>query len=207
MGYIAGISVLLIVSVLTGFVKSRNTPTIKSGPLGISLYSTSIDSLSRSEINLLLSRLENEEPPESVMGAMCYAPMGQPSSAEYVCPICSEKTIYGSSYASFIDRELSGCSRLVESINLNTDFEVSLDERLYCDFCSPDSTNESPALLLHVLYENGDEVINRISISDLRMLDSFVHGNLFYLTFNDGQQPLKAHADRMRTLLGYDEEL
>ena len=207
MWYIVPLCAVLIVSTVFGISKNRDRTNAKSGSLNLYVNSPSIGSQSRSDINLLLSRLENEEPPESVMGAMCYAPMGQPSSAEYVCPICSEKTIYGSSYASFIDRELSGCSRLVESINLNTDFEVSLDERLYCDFCSPDSTNESPALLLHVLYENGDEVINRISISDLRMLDSFVHGNLFYLTFNDGQQPLKAHADRMRTLLGYDEEL
>lgn len=207
MWYIAAISVLLIVSTVFGITKNRDRVNAKSGILNISTYSPSLTSLSRSEINLLLSRLENEEPPESVMGAMCYGPAMQPSSAEYVCPICSEKTLYGSSYASLIDRELSGGRRIVESINLNTDFEVSLDEELFCDFCSPDSTNQDPALLLRVEYQNGDEFVNRISISDLRMLESFVHGSLFYMTSNDSQRPLKDYADRMRTLLGFEEEI
>ena len=206
MGYIAGITVLLIISVLTGFVKSRNTPIIKSGLSGISLNSQSLGSLSRAEINLLLARLEFTEPPESVMGAMCYSPRMQPTAAEYICPVCGEKTLYNFSYAAFIDWELSGCRRLVESINLNTDFEVSLDEQLFCDFCSPDSDEENRTVLLRVLYDNGDEIVNAVSIGDLRMLDSFVQGNLYYLTSNDGQQPLKNHADRMRTLLGLEEE-
>ena len=207
MWYIAALSALLIVSTVFGITKNRGSANDKSGTMGISLNYPSIGSLSRSEINLLLSNLENEEPPESVMGAMCYAPMMQPSSAEYVCPVCSEKTLYGSSYASFIDWELSGCRRLVDSINLYTDFEVSLDEELFCDFCSQDSSGEDPALLLRVVYENGDKFVNRISISDLRMLDSFVHGYLFYQTSNDGQYPLKDYADRMRTLLGFEVEL
>ncbi len=207
MGYIAGVTLLLIVSVFTGIVKSRNTPIRKSGFLGISLNSPSMGSLSRTETNLLLARLEKTEPPESVMGAMCYSPRMEPASAEYICPVCGEKTLYDYSYSAFIDWELAGCRRLAESINMNTDFEVSLDERPFCDFCSPDYDDESRTILLRVVYDNGDEIVNSVSISDLGMLDSFLQGNLFYLTSNDGQYPLKDHADRLRTLLGFEVEL
>lgn len=207
MWYIVAISALLIVSTAFGITKNRDRANAKSGILNISINSPSLTSLSRSEINLLLSRLENEEPPESVMGAMCYAPMMEPSSAEYVCPVCSEKTLYGSSYASLIDWELAGGRRIVESINLNTDFEVILDEELFCDFCTENPTGEDPALLLRIVYENGDEFVNRITITDLRMLDSFVQGNLYYVTSNDSQRPLQDYSERMRTLLGFEEEL
>ena len=207
MGYVAGFCVLLIVSVLTGIVKSRIAPNAKSGFLGISLNSPSIGSLSRTDTNLLLARLEKTEPPESIMGAMCYSPRMEPASAEYICPVCGEKTLYDYSYSAFIDWELSGCRRLADSINMNTDFEVSLDETSFCDFCSPDSDDDSRTILLRVVYDSGDEIVNSVSMNDLRMLDSFLQGNLFYLTSNDGQYPLKDHADRLRTLLGFELEL
>lgn len=205
MWYIAGVSALIIVSAVAGIARNRSSLETKpvSTKSGIGLYS--IRSLSRSEINLLLSRLENEKPPEAVMGAMCYGPMMLPATAEYICPSCGEKTVYDSSFASFIEWELAGCRRMADNINLNTDFDVVLDESLFCDFCSQEAA-ETPVLLLKVINEDGVEVANRITIRDLRMLESFLEGNLYYSTSNDSQRPLQDYADRMRILLGLEEE-
>jgi len=44
--------------------------------------------------------------------------------------------------------------------------------------------------------------VNRVSISDLRKLDSFLQGRLYWVTDNDGQEPLKEDAELIRELLG-----
>ena len=202
MWYVAGFSILLVVSAFTGIVKNRGFVRSKSGVVDSIL----LRSLSRVQVNILLARLENEPPPESTMGAMCYSPVRAPLSANYVCPDCGEKTLYDSSWAAAIDWELPSCRRFVESINENTDFEVELNESLFCDFCSPDSASLSDnlSLLLEVTHENGETVVNPVTITDLRMLDSFLQGNLYYSTSNDAQNPLQGHSDRIRTLLGLE---
>lgn len=205
MWYAAVIIALVIVSTAAGMARNRKNEEARpvTKQIGTGIYSNR--ALSRTEINLLLSKLEFNEPPAVVMGAMCYAPMGLPSSADYICPDCGENTVYGSSMTSFIDWELAGCRRMADNINLNTDFDIVLDESLFCDFCSPE-TAETPILLLRVVNEDGDEIVNRITILDLRMLDSFLHGNLYYFTSNDSQRPLQDYAERMRTLLGFEIE-
>jgi len=56
-----------------------------------------------------------------------------------------------------------------------------------------------------VVYGNGTEVVNTISITDLLMLDSFLQGNLYY-TSNDGEMPLQNNSGRMRELPGFEKE-
>ncbi len=205
MWYAAVIIVLVIVSTAAGFVRNKKNEETRPGTehVGTGIYS--YRALSRTEINLLLSKLEFTEPPEVVMGAMCYAPMMLPSSADYICPDCGEKTVYDSSFSSFIDWEIAGCRRMADNINLNTEFDVVLDESRFCDFCSQE-TAETPVLLLKVINEDGDEIINRITIMDLRMLESFLQGNLYYLSSNDSQRPLQDYGERMRTILGLEKE-
>ncbi len=198
MWYVAGFSVLLVVSAFTGIMKNKGFIGSKSGVVDSLL----LRSLSRNQVNILLARLENEPPPASTMGAMCYSPVMAPTSADYICPDCGEKTLYDYSHAAFIEWELPGCRRFVESINENTDFEVKLDESLFCDFCTPDSDGLS--LLLEVTHENGETVVNAVTITDLRMLDSFLQGNLYYSTSNDAQYPLQDYSERIRTLLGLE---
>ncbi|MEA3266267.1 MAG: hypothetical protein U9P42_04920 [Candidatus Fermentibacteria bacterium] len=204
MWYAAAIIALVIVSTAAGMARNKKNEGTRSGTQLAETGIYSYRALSRTEINLLLSKLELTEPPEPVMGAMCYAPMALPSSTEYICPICGEKTIYDSSFASFIDWELASCRRMADNINLNTEFDVLLDESLFCDFCSQE-TAETPVLLLKVINEDGDEITNRITIVDLRMLESFLQGNLYYLTSNDSQRPLQDYGERMRILLGLEE--
>lgn len=49
--------------------------------------------LSVAQVNFLLARLESEEPPTQTMGVMCYEAMILPSVAEYICPVCGDKTL------------------------------------------------------------------------------------------------------------------
>ncbi len=214
MWYAAGACVVLIIPAVAGYARIRPGAGSKSITSLDALTSSTIAeimpeslmSLSVEQVNFLLSRLEKEEPPQSTMGAMCYQAMAPPATAEYICPVCGEKTLYSDSQTAFIEWELEGCRRLAESINSNTDFEIFLDEGLFCDYCSPDTGEENPEILLRVIYESDMEVVNRVSVIDLMMLDSFLQGNLFYTTSNDAQMPMQNYAGRMRELLGLEEE-
>lgn len=214
MWYVAGACAVVLLSAVAGL--SRNKPVSEQKsmtPLNVLTSASIADitsevliTLSVAQVNILLTRLENEEPPEQTMGAMCYEAMAAPEVAEYICPVCSEKTMYNYSQTAFINWELEGCRRMVESINSNTNFEITLDEALFCDFCTPDAGMEEPELILQVHCRNGDVVRNNVSINDLRMLDSFLQRNLYYTTSNDAQLPLQNHADRIRELLGLKDE-
>ncbi|MEN8207797.1 MAG: hypothetical protein ABFR50_00950 [Candidatus Fermentibacteria bacterium] len=201
MWYLVAAVVLLATSGVYGFTKLRNDGVGKSSPVSRVFNSLTIKSLTMDQVNTLLARLEIEEPPDPVRGAMCYEAMAYPLVAEYICPACGEKTIYTDFQTGFIEWELQGCRRLVESINEYTEFEVSLDETLFCDFCS-DSSTEEPAILLRVASTDTTDTVNSVSIHDLRILDSFLQGNLYYLTGNESQFPLQDCSDLIRQLLG-----
>ena len=201
MWYIVAAVALLATSGVYGFSRLRNDGAAKSHFADRVFDRITIKSLSMDQINILLAKLEIEEPPEPVMGAMCYEAMAYPLVAEYICPVCGEKTIYNDSQTGFIEWELQGCRRMVDTINEYTEFDISLDETLFCDFCS-ESSDEEPVLLLRVASTDSTETVNRISIHDLRILESFLQGTLYYTTSNDGQQPLQDYSERIRELLG-----
>ncbi|MFA6619449.1 MAG: hypothetical protein WCT23_10335 [Candidatus Neomarinimicrobiota bacterium] len=201
MWYIAAAGIVLA-GTLAGVVKSRGTGFIKEdNPFSRIIISAAIKPLSMEQVNFLLARLEKEEPPEPVFGAMCYEMMAAPVVAEYICPVCGEKTLYEDYRATFIEWELQGARRLAESIDAGTEFNVTLDETLFCDYCSEDSQDE-PSLLLRVTSEDGTEISSRVSLTDLRKLDSFLQGRLYWLTDNDSQEPLQDDGDRIREILG-----
>jgi len=204
MWYITAAAMMLVVSSAFGLSKLRNSGVVKSQLIHRMFDNINLGSLSMSEINTLLARLERTEQPEPVMGAMCYEAMAYPDVAEYICPECGEKTIYSDSRTAFIEWELQGCRRMVDSINALTEFNVSLDETLLCDFCS-ESIEDEPAVLLRVSSSDSTETVNSVSVLDLRMLESFLQGNLFYTTFNDGEEPLQDYSGRIRELLGVSD--
>jgi hypothetical protein len=168
------------------------------------LDSVTLNSLTMEQVNGLLARLQLQEPPEPVMGAMCYEAMAYPAVAEYICPVCGEKTIYEDYSTPFIEWELQGCRRMVESINELTEFQVTLDETMFCSHCTPDREGD-PVLLLRVASTDSTEIVNSVTVHDLRLLESFLQGRLYYLTENDGQMPLRDYEDRLRELLGVPE--
>lgn len=201
MWYILGAVLVVGVSTVLGFGRTGGSGVLKSGSGTGAVVGISFQSLSLAEVDALLDRLESMEPPERVMGAMCYAPMAYPEVAEYVCPVCGEKTLYNGTQCAMIEWELPGMRRMAQSIDSLTDFSVLLDESQFCHFCS-DTDADVPATLLRVSTSDSTEVVNRVSSMDLRMLEGFLHGNLYYLTSNDSQEPLRDHSDRIRQLLG-----
>lgn len=201
MWYIAGALLLLAATGVLGLGRSGSGSLRGFQVLEKMLDRADLGSLSMEQVNALLARLELREPPEPVMGAMCYEAMAYPAVADYVCPVCGEKTIYEVTHTGFIEWELPGCRRMAASINGLTEFEIILDETMFCRFCS-EETEENPRLLLRVASTDSFETVNDISIPDLRMLESFLQGHLYYVTANDSQIPLREHADRIRELLG-----
>ncbi len=207
---VAGVCTLVVLSAVAGLNRNRAKTECKSfeslEPVVSSVIAEfspkKLLAMSPTQINVLLARLDAEEAPGITMGAMCYDIASPPELAEYTCPVCGEKTLYDISQSSFITRELEGCRRMAESINEYTDFEITLDEGLFCDFCSADAEGENPTLILRVIHANGFQVLNEVSVTDLRMLDSFLQGNLSYWTDTEARYPLKEYTVRMRDLLG-----
>ncbi len=197
---VAAVAGIALTGAVAGTIRTRS-----SGGSSMPLNADSIRKLSLDEINLLLARLENEEAPEVVQGAMCYRVAGPPSVAEYICPVCGEKTIYDDDQTGFIEFRLETARRLAESINTSTEFDVILDEALYCSHCSEAST-ENACLILRVRTAEGEDISNTVSVTDLRMLDSFLKGELSWVTETDSRIPLRENADRMRRLLGLSEQ-
>jgi len=205
MWYLAAAAVIIIAGGWAGFSKGRHwSPPKEAGVMGNILNSADLGPLTVEQVNYLLSRLETQEPPEPVFGAMCYEAMAAPEVAEYICPVCGEKTIYSNYDTVFIEWELQGARRLADTIQSNTQFDVALDETLFCDFCSGGS-DEDPRLMLRVVLDDGEEIVNAVSLTELRKLDSFLRGRLYWVTSNDGQEPLQEDTDLIRRLLGITE--
>ena len=164
--------------------------------------SSAIKSMSRDEVSRLLERIAGEKEPEFVMGAMCYAVMAMPEVAEYVCPVCGEKTVYGSEHAATIQWGLSTARSIVDAIRSSSELDVVLDESGFCSRCAPDSVE--PGLRLVVTYEDGTTSVAGVTSDDLRMLAGVLSGELYYLTSNDSRSPLAPNIERMRSILGIE---
>ncbi len=155
----------------------------------------------RAGIGRLLARVELEEAPEFVMGAMCYAPAAFPERAEYICPVCGGRTLYGSPHAHFIQRELDTMRRMTAALEGNGYFQAFLEEDL-CAACHPGL--EFPAVSLVLVYEEGDTVRTQANPDDLRMLNGLLRDGLAYTTDNDSRVALKNGLERLRTILGME---
>jgi hypothetical protein len=173
--------------------------------LGRGMNLSDLETLSTEELGVLLERLERETAPEPVMGAMCYAAAMYPEVAEYVCPVCGEKTLYTDYNTEFVEWELQGCRRLFGEIEAVVEMEIELDETQFCQYCSGGEI-ESPMLVLRITRDDGTVISNPVGQLDLMLLESFVKGRLFYYTWNDGQEPLRPHVDRIATLLGIEAD-
>ncbi len=163
-------------------------------------------SMNRDEIFRMLSRVEKMEEPAPVMGAMCYEPVAMPFVAEYVCPVCGEKTVYSRSDDSYYSiTGLYETRALFATLDSVSTLEMTLDETSLCSACSADS-DSTHALLLRVTWEDERTCAAPVTAEDLRMLIGFMSGRLDYETVNEGTLPLRQNLDRIREILGMDEE-
>lgn len=164
-----------------------------------------VKSLSKVKLLEMLANIESQDAPLPKMGAMCYEVAAPPQRVEYVCPICSEKTLYTDDNTYVISMDLQTCRREIEQIKKISELEITLDESTYCRKCSPDV--KKPALVLNIKYADGTTHTKKdVSSHHLRVLRDFLKGNLSYETFNDGTYPLKNEAPRLRRLLGLENK-
>jgi len=203
MPYALIFALLLTAAAALGAVRLRTKQDNAVNVPGIEVGLSDLGSISWGEVEILLDRLESEKLPKAVMGAMCYGAALYPEVAEYTCPACGEMTEYTNNQTQFIEWELQGCRRLFDSISGAAEMDLVLDETRFCSFCTP-GEGETPSLYLLVTLEDGTVVSNQIGQHDLMLLDGFLGGRLYYITWNDGQEPLQPHADRIRTLLGIE---
>lgn len=186
---------------------ARRTPS-KEGDGGNILPSVDepeLLELDEKELMAIIDRVRVAEEPEPVMGAMCYEPIAMPQVAEYVCPACGEKTTYHGSVARLIEFDLPEARRLMGEITTVSNLELELDESQFCAACGSEA-DSLPEMVLRVRYEDGSEHASEVSVTDLRMLRGLLRGQLYYLTFNDAQRPLKPHLPHLRQLLGLPPE-
>lgn len=156
---------------------------------------------SKKQILEQLSKLENQEAPPSKMGAMCYSMAEPPEVAEYVCPVCGEKTYYSRDHAVFVAWEIVASRREFQNLQKYTDI-CSLDESSFCASCCPDATDYS--LKLTITYPDGSQVVSSSVNSDtFRILRDFFQGKSSYTTSTDGSRPLKSELRTLRNLLLY----
>lgn len=154
----------------------------------------------REDIRRLLERVELEEAPEYVPGAMCYGPMAHPERAEYVCPVCGERTLYGSPEAGFLQNDLQSMRRMAEGLSETGFFEALLEET-YCSFCHP---GDQGCVRLVIVYEEGDTVRTVVNSQDLMMIQGLLRGGLVFRSDRDALLPLKDRVERLRTILGME---
>ncbi len=205
MPYAIVLALLLAAATALGAVRHVTRQGNALNVLGIEVKLSDLGSVSWDEVDTLLNRLQSQEEPDPVMGAMCYSIAAYPEVAEYICPVCGEKTEYSTYDTQFTEWELQGSRRLFDSISAATELDMVLDETRFCGFCTP-FEYETPGLYLVLTREDGTVVSNQVTEHDLMILESFLMGRLYYITWNDGQEPLKPYAERIRELLGLPAE-
>lgn len=154
----------------------------------------------REDIRRLLERVELEEAPAYVPGAMCYGPMAHPERAEYICPVCGERTLYGSPEAWFLQNDIHNMRRMAEGLSETGYFEAFLEET-FCSFCNP---GVQGSVRLVIVYEEGDTVKTVVNLQDLSMIQGLLRGGLVFPGGTDDLLPLKDRVDRLRTILGIE---
>jgi len=205
--------VLLLVS-LVGCSKSTGADAPESLPaVEQSVTAEGVSRMSEDSLRQMLADLKRAPPPEPKMGAMCYSPRALPSQADYVCPECGEKTVYGQPDEDLQKRmqvilevrSITSCLRELASFPETPGVTFTLDQAEFCSHCQPEI--ESPSLVLTVKYKDGRSHQTRsVNEYDLRILRDFLKGDKAYETFNDGTHPLKDCMPRLRDLLGLEEE-
>ena len=191
---------MLIMFGLSGCSRSGDSPPAPRTAVTVS----SVRSMSKSDIEKMLGRLERRKAPKPQMGAMCYEAVSVLTRPEYVCPTCGEKTLYAKDRAPLVSAELEACRRELEIVKKSTKLALALDESAFCKHCSPDV--DKPQLGLTITYADGaSHSASPITRTDLFIVRDFLKGELSYTGYTEDTYPLKANLPRLRELLGAAE--
>lgn len=159
--------------------------------------------LTQQELQEKLSKLARSAPPTKLApAAMCYEPVAQPATADYVCPVDGSRTQYPRQ-SGMVDlvRGLPGLRQAAKSL---PGLDASLDEKQLCRKCSPKGQG---GVALVVRYPDGREVRTEgVTGLDLKLLSEFLSGSDKHQGDYGNESPLKDQLPRIRALLGMPEK-
>jgi len=158
----------------------------------------SVKSMSKAEIEIKLKSLEVKKvlPPPPVM-ATCYIAVPPSPTAEYVCPVCGEKTIHSTNVNTV--ESIAFFRREFNLLKKTSKLKVELDESSFCRKCQPEAKKSE--FVLNITYGDGTvHVTKGVSVLDLSKLAYFFENDL-YMEFLD-----RDDAPRLRELLGMKDE-
>jgi hypothetical protein len=162
--------------------------------------------LTREQIAEKLKTLRQAPKPADLkMGALCYEMAAPPNRAEYVCPVCHEKTLYavkegGASYTEveFVLHQIDGCRRLAKNL---PGLAASVDEREFCRKCSPKLEHPALVLVFRLAGETSERRFRGISPEDLTILAAFLAGKDRYDDGPTGEVAIRDCAARIEEIL------
>lgn len=192
------VPLVLVVLSAAGIALGAGHAREQKGPLSIARLWES----GRTRLRLMLSRIEREPAPDQIMGAMCYEPVAVPNRADYICPVCGERTLYGYPEGYFILESIPPMRRMIEEMADNGFFSASLEET-YCSVCH--TGNAARGVTLVIAYPEGDTVRTPdATLHDIMIIRGLISGELSYRDSYDAMLPLRGNTDRLRTLLGIE---
>jgi len=169
----------------------------------------SVKGMSRADVEKKLQNIEEKDAPLELRTALCYKVALPPDRAEYVCPVCGEKTLYPESKTDgtgrFINWYLEKARLEFANLKKATDLQIELDESSLCKKCHPETLNRT--LVLKITYADGStHKYPNVSPDDLSLLRFFFCDSLTYIDYNDEEQPIKPLLSRVYRLLGIKEK-
>ncbi|MCX7049653.1 MAG: hypothetical protein NTX50_29725 [Candidatus Sumerlaeota bacterium] len=199
---------IFILMLLAGGVYAQGKTNRSSGATSVptSITVARMNALSKQQVDKMLNDLLIKDvPPQPRMGAMCYGIMPSPSyDAEYICPVCRERTLYSKS-ESWRVRELDSSRNEARQIKQLSNGAIQLDESRMCKKCARGATPGTLGLTLAYDHATSFTIVP-IKSHDLCMLRDFLKGKLSYTTSNDVELPLMNELPRLRYLLGITRE-
>jgi hypothetical protein len=202
-----------IIAIFIGYGGVR-AQTVPDKPKVSDVTTAETKTLKRADIKQRLETLAKSKPPEFRQeSAMCYDTTISPTTIEYICPKCGEKTLYetdngeeGSDNRKKI-YSLRFCNYFAESIKK---LDIEIDESQFCKKCSPDI--KSPQLNMIIKYKGEKEHrVNNISAEDMKIIYEFVSGLIVH-RIDSGERttdvfPLKNYLEHLSELLGVEIEI
>lgn len=139
------------------------------------------------------------------------------SPAEYICPICGEKTVWNSCdkstdssisdhlknnlYLSFLKINLIHYRKQIKEIQKHY-INITLDERQFCHRCSPKKQITNPSVYLMVAHKDNINHRNKIEKDDLKILCAFFEGQKYIILGPNRTKSVKSLLPRISQLLG-----
>ena len=110
---------------------------------------------------------------EDINGAMCYVPDYDWNKVEYVCPVCGYKSVYIDIQMVYIDTYIP---KLRDMVKHFPQTNILLDEKEYCQSCSPSVTNPK----VYLMIPEGEKRFRRVPVlcqRDMEIIDMILRGS------------------------------